>query len=82
MLPKIILIVTERILVLLSLAILRDSETFVSQLVYILLIDAFVPVFIILLVDFCVPWLRTVRVSLERNARLVVMHDDDVEVLA
>lgn len=77
MLAKIILILLERIFVLLALAILRDSPIFVTQLVTILLIDTFLPVVIIVTVDFIYPWLRTVRMSVERSARLVMHVDDD-----
>lgn len=79
MLAKVILILLERIFVLLALAILRDSPVFVTQLVTILLVDTFVPVIIIVTVDFLYPWLRTVRMSVERSARLVLHVDDETD---
>lgn len=79
MLTKIVIILIERIFVSLTLSLLRDSSDFGTHLVYILLADTLIIQLIIISVDFCYPWLRTVRIGVERDARLVVMSDDGQE---
>lgn len=74
---KIVLLIVERIFVSLSLSLLRDSPDFGTHLVYILLADTTCSVAIILSVDCVYPWLKTVRVSVERNARFVVFRDEE-----
>jgi len=80
MLLKIILLIVERLFVSLTLSLLRDSPDFVTHLVYILLADTFLTVSIILSVDFVYPWLRTIQVCVERDARLVVRRDSTEDV--
>lgn len=72
MLLKLILIIVERIFISLTLSLLRDSSDFVTHLVYLLIADTFLTTFIIIFVDICIPWLRAVRIGVERDARLNV----------
>jgi len=60
---KIILILLERTFVSLSLSILRDSSDFGTHLAYALILDTFILVLIIFVVDICVPWAVRARFS-------------------
>lgn len=80
MLLKLIFITVTRIFSLVALSILRDAPNFVDHLVYIALFDTVALLLSIVAIDFVYPWLRVVRISLERglDARLVVPEAEEV----
>lgn len=80
MLLKVIFITVTRCFSLLVLTILRNSPNFVDHLVYIAVFDTVALLLSIVAIDFVYPWLRVVRISLERNrdARLVAQGADEV----
>lgn len=79
MLLKLILIIVERIFISLTLSLLRDSNDFVTHLVYLLIADTFLTVFIIIFVDLCIPWLKAIRIGVERDAHLNVWSEGLLE---
>lgn len=74
---KILLVLFERTFVSLSLSVLRNSDDFGTHLAYALIVDTFIIISFLFIIDICVPWAARLRLS--RDAPLSVLLSDERE---
>lgn len=80
-LPIIILTITLRIFIVLTISILRESPEFIVHLAYSILIDTSLSLIILILILHIIPWARRLRIQTTRVVNLTAQDADSVDPL-